>query len=370
MKKLYFDECGFTGNNLLDEDTPFFIYLGIESNEDFENKFKELKQKYNYPQKETKGNRLCKSSTGQKLINDLWNYVKNNIKYVVHNKKYALAAKIFEYTYEPIFSEYNSILYHIDFHRFFSSLIYYSFVLKDKTAEFFFNSFKEYIMNKKHDGFLISLDNLQTENPFLYNFYKFCELHRQEIIYDIDDSLSTEKWLLDLTMASLNSILGSFAGDSSEELFVICDESKPLKVNIELMNAFIGDTRTIYINLLNNRSRINYNLKEEIKLCKSDEHISLQIADVLVSSISYAIKHKDNIFYKNLLQNTENCFLSKSSTFPISVQYDEYELEIYYKIMHELSEEKSKIEIIENVKNLGSELIFYHHYIKHDSSFK
>jgi len=361
MKKLYFDECGFTGNNLLDEGTPFFIYLGIESNEDFENKFRELKQKYNYHKKETKGNKICKSGTGQQLINELWNYVKNNVnnnvKYVVHNKKYALAAKIFEYTYEPIFSECNSILYSIDFHRFFSSLIYYSFILKDKTTEFFFNSFKEYIMNKKHDVFLTSLDNLPTENPFLYNFYKFCELHRKEIILATDDSLSTEKWLLDLTMASLNSLLGSFAGDSSEELLVICDESKPLKTNIELTKAFIGDTRTIYIDLLNNKSRINYNLKEEIRLCKSDEHISLQIADVLAASISYAIKYND----KNLLQNTENCYLFENSIFP--KQYDENELAIYYKIMHELSKRKSKTKIIEKVKNLGAELIFNRNYI-------
>ncbi len=39
MKCLYFDESGFTGNNLMDKDQPIFCYLGLECSPDIESAF-------------------------------------------------------------------------------------------------------------------------------------------------------------------------------------------------------------------------------------------------------------------------------------------------------------------------------------------
>jgi hypothetical protein len=361
MKYLYFDESGFTGNNLLDEMQPFFVYLGIDSNIEIENKFIELKQKYNYLKIEIKGNKISKSHNGQLLLNDLWDFVWDRVKYVVHDKKYALAAKIFEYVYEPIFPNCNMIFYSIDFHRFFSSLIYSLFIIEDKTAESFFNGFCEYIKNKKQNEFLPLITNIPDQQHPLDTFYRFCELHRKKIACDIDFSTPMENWLLDLTMTSLYSLLGAFAGDTSEELLVTCDESKPMREDAGLINTFIGDTRILYTNLLNNKTRINYNLKEPIKLCNSKNYLSLQIADILVSSISYSISHKEEEFSKKLLEKTNLCFLHKNSVLPLNIfnQYDEYEIMIYFEIMNELCKRKSKTRIIEKIKKLGYAIHLY-----------
>jgi len=361
MKQLFFDESGFTGNNLLDETQPYFIYLGIDSNKEIEKYFIELKQKYGYIKTEVKGNKICKSSNGQLLLNDLWDYVCDKVKYVIHDKKYALAAKIFEYVYEPIFPDYNMVFYSIDFHRFFSSLIYSLFVINDKPAESFFKGFREYIKNKKQNDFLSLIKNVPTENHPLESFYKFCELHRKKIACDTDFSTPMENWLLDLTMTSLYSLLGAFAGDSSEELLVICDESKPMREDTVLINSFIGDKRILYTNFLNNKTRINYNLKETIKLCDSKNYLSLQIVDILASSISYSISNKEDDFSKKILEKTSCCFIFKNSVFPLDIfkHYNEYETMIYFEIMNELCKKKSKERIIQKIKKLGYAIYLY-----------
>lgn len=121
MKHLYFDESGFTGNNLLDMNQPFFCYLGLDSNSEIENSFLHSKAVYGYTESEVKGFRLCKSVNGQKLIKELWNLCSDKIKFVLHDKKYALAAKIFEYVYEPVFADCNIILYNSGLHLFFAN---------------------------------------------------------------------------------------------------------------------------------------------------------------------------------------------------------------------------------------------------------
>ena len=49
MKKIYFDEAGNSGNNLLDPVQPFFCYLGFEDdNPNTIADFYALKTKYKY----------------------------------------------------------------------------------------------------------------------------------------------------------------------------------------------------------------------------------------------------------------------------------------------------------------------------------
>lgn len=70
MKKIYFDESGNSGNNLLDSDQPLFCYLGFEDgNDTATDKFFSLKKEHKYlEQLETKGANLSKSQKGQKFL--------------------------------------------------------------------------------------------------------------------------------------------------------------------------------------------------------------------------------------------------------------------------------------------------------------
>jgi len=48
MKKIFFDEAGYSGNNLHDEEQPCFCYLGLISSDEIEQDFLDLKKKYGY----------------------------------------------------------------------------------------------------------------------------------------------------------------------------------------------------------------------------------------------------------------------------------------------------------------------------------
>ena len=216
MKSLYFDEAGFTGNNLKDVEQPFFCYLGFVSESIIEEQFLEIKKKYGYDKQECKGTRLCNSTKGQKVIREVWELIGDRAKYVIHNKKYALAAKIFEYVYEPVFANNNMVFYQIGFHRFLTNYLYTGFSLNDITAEKIFESFQRFIIGKKKDSYLDLLGDKPDGDHPLYYFYKFCSQYKNEIASDVDFSTPGENWLLDLTMTSLYNLLGAFAGDGTE----------------------------------------------------------------------------------------------------------------------------------------------------------
>jgi hypothetical protein len=352
MKTLYFDEAGYTGNNLLDNDQQFFCYLGIESNSEIERIFKDLKTKYNYDSSEVKGKNICKSSKGQKLLKEMWGLFSPNVRYVVHNKKYALAAKLFEYTYEPVFANVSSLIYGSGFHKFMATFFYTGFMLSDKTAEAIFEGFCRFV-KEKTPGVLLELLGTKpdSQHPLKW-FYNFCVQHREEIASDVDFTTSTEHWLLDLTSTSLFSLLTQFSGNSNESLKVLCDESKPLFAEVDMLNNFVGDTRLLFQELAGKKIRLNFNLEEPISLVPSSSYVSIQIADILASSICFAIKNEDTKIGKELLELSSSSFMYDNSVLPLSLlnDYSKIESELHFRLMYELSRKINKERKLEKIR--------------------
>lgn len=349
MKQLYFDEAGFTGNNLLDEVQPYFCYLGLSSDIECEQYFFSLKTKYGYSSGEVKGQKLCKTQKGQKLLKELWTFCSDRVKFVLHNKKYALAAKIFEYVYEPVFAEHNTILYNSGLHLFFANFLYYDFLLKiDKDAETIFTSFQDFLRSKNNPDFM-SFDSMAyDESSFLGYFIKFCDRNRRKIVSEVDFDNNTNSWLLDLTSTSLFSLLGSFEGDGTERLDVICDSSKPLISFSSFLDASIGNEQIVYAGLREGeKHRLTFNLANKIKIEDSKKCISLQMSDFLASSIVYSVNH-DDLFSTDIQNLSDGCFEKAVSVMPINVMSDYTctEINAYLEMLKTLSMSYSKKEKI------------------------
>ena len=92
MRKIYFDEAGNSGNNLLDKEQPLFCYLGFEDcDSNTIEDFYSLKRKYKYKTDlEVKGASLSKSVTGQNFLIELWEKIGNHVTFVMHDKIYQL----------------------------------------------------------------------------------------------------------------------------------------------------------------------------------------------------------------------------------------------------------------------------------------
>ena len=214
MRKIYFDEAGNSGNNLLDKEQPLFCYLGFEDcDSNMIEDFYSLKRKYKYKTDlEVKGASLSKSVTGQKFLIELWEKFGNHAKFVMHNKKFALACKMFEYVYEPVYSDVNTLFYQINFHKYIAISMYSLFVNSNHSAEELFTNFYTFIKNKGDkclNEYVKSCGIVKT-SPLFY-FCEFCNLHKTEIASDIDFTDKRDKYILDLTLTSLYNLLGVFS---------------------------------------------------------------------------------------------------------------------------------------------------------------
>ena len=122
---IFCDEAGFTGNNLLDKEQEVFAFAGISVSEDraaetVERTLRDFKLQGT----ELKGSRFLKTENGRRAISALLKKYAPDARVVAHLKNYALAAKFFEYIFEPALSDQNSIFYNCGFHLYISNLLF------------------------------------------------------------------------------------------------------------------------------------------------------------------------------------------------------------------------------------------------------
>lgn len=367
MKKVYFDEAGNTYGNLLDIEQPFYGYIGIcDKNNDLIRRFSEIKAKHHYKiDQENKGKTLVKSKPGRNFLIDLWKEFGKDSKVVFHDKKYALACKMFEYVFEPVFSDVNTLFYQINFHRYISFIMYNCFIESDLSAEQLFLNFYQFI---KNGGDLPLVDyvnscSIAIDSP-MHFFAQFCNEHKNEIASDIDFNNGDNKYLLDLTLTSIHGLLCTFSNGSLEGIEAHCDDVKSLRENLDFFMPYVNCKRIVYTDLFNNHAQINYNLSQLPILENSKNIIEIQIADLLVSSLFYAYLHKDDEFSKNIFTLSANSFVTDRSIQPLELHmsFDEYEIDEFNKIIKLLAMHKSKVEKIKKLKEISFNLQKYQIY--------
>jgi Protein of unknown function (DUF3800) len=136
IQEIYCDESGFTGNNLLDEATPFFAYATVAvSHEEAEEFVERVIKDYKVQTSELKFQKLIKYSRGKQAITYILKAFSHRAKVSINDKKFNLACKFYEYIFEPTVASKSSIFYNLNFHRFISHLLYLHFEQKSEYAE-------------------------------------------------------------------------------------------------------------------------------------------------------------------------------------------------------------------------------------------
>jgi len=110
---IYIDECGYTGQDLLNRDQPFFVLASLMLDEQ---EAIELKQRFfsKVQAKELKHSSLSKSKSQQQMIYDFLKHIKERnsiLKVGVIHKEYALVCKIVDFLVEPAAKMYGVDLY-------------------------------------------------------------------------------------------------------------------------------------------------------------------------------------------------------------------------------------------------------------------
>ena len=125
------------------------------------------------------------------------------------------------------------------------------------------------------------------------------------IIKEMDEIKATTdggKWMLDLSSTVLFSFLIHWA-KSHDEMTVICDESKPLKaITPKFDKMFDGTDKTPLLHLLTGHRLPKPNLKQNIQFKDSKESAGIQLADIVASSATYALKKDDKSLLRILAE--------------------------------------------------------------------
>jgi len=361
---LYFDESGFTGDNLLNDDQQTFAYGSINIDpERAEKLVSYIIQKYEIQNGELKAVKLIRRDAGKQAILEILEEVAQDVKVSVSDKKYALAAHFFEYIFEPVIAEKNSIFYDLEFHKYISNVLYISFITNDDLAKQILPIFEKLIRNKdlSHIEEIIALlnnnPNKSEELDFFEKVLSFVDAHK-DIIYQEISTLPP--WTLDLSLTSLHSLLCEW-GVIGKEMVAFCDNSKPIEQKQEFFSNFIGREDIVYSQFSKNVGKpmpITYNLKE-INLVDSKVHYGVQLADIVATASTYSFQmFKKSDEFSEKIREKLLPRLVYASVFPDFdyIDLEKKEVKLNALIFEELiSRTKNGLPVLENIE----EYIFY-----------
>ena len=356
---LYFDESGFTGENLLNNEQKTFAYASVNISPDKAKKLvTKIIKKYNIQNGELKGINLIRREKGRNIILEILEEIHENIKISIADKKYALAAKFFEYIFEPVLAQKSSIFYQLNFHKYISTVLYISFIADDTLANDILIIFEK-LMRKKDLNLLRDIIELLKNSPnksesidFFTDILLFINAHK-ELIYDEIKDLPL--WTNDLSFTSLHSLFAKW-GISKKEIIAFCDDSKPIKAQKDFFNNMIGRKDIIFHPFFTNEGKpipMTYNLKE-INLVNSKEYYGVQLADIVAtaSTYSFQIYQQEN----NIIKKYKNILIPKiayGSIFPDfrHMDLEKKEVQLNATIFNEIIyRTKNKIPILDDIE--------------------
>lgn len=292
-QRIYFDESGFTGNNLLSPDQSYFAYSSIATDDAEAKDFvDELIARYGIQGGELKGSKLVKFNKGRKAIDEILDRFGSRLKISISEKKFALACKFHEYIFEPCYSAANSLFYGIGFHRFIANILYVEFIARGAGAEQIFEEFEELIRNKDESKLeTIFSSSAHPENsPVLTQIREFAQLRADDIraeLQALGDS-GVGKWALDLTNSALFTLLANW-GTTHPSITAVCDPSKPLQENQGIFNAMVGrQGEQMFSDLMGERHPITFSLAEPLVFADSKTTHGIQLADAAAAAAVYA----------------------------------------------------------------------------------
>ena len=302
---LFFDETGFTGNHLLDPSQPLFVYASVALDEQDAQEF-QLKalSLLSASTSELKGRNLLQSRTGRHVAEWLLATTCQYAKLMWADKRYALAGKFFEYIIEPILAPISSLLYNIGFHRFIAMALYVSFANEaDSRVLKAFSS-----IMRSHDAHDIDpllvinkLPNLSLPVKFILDFASCHRTSVEESLLAIHQLGGMRRWILDLSATSLHCLLAHW-GEQFDSLRVYCDASRPIQDWSPVFDVFQNRKDKLYLHLGSREAHpMTYNLAGPVKLVDSMASPGVQIADVLASCLSYALRHPEESVSKEWL---------------------------------------------------------------------
>lgn len=310
-QKVYFDESGFTGTNLLNQDQTVFTYAAVGlDNKKASELINIIRANYPTQAQELKFKNYSKSSKCEEFCLFVIDLLKNYAGVVVFDKKFALCAKFFEYMFEPVIANFNSYFYAANFHLYIAYKIYellgdisqipllidFENVMKQKDKTMGFNQFLNTINP------LLSMQR-KSHKSFIEKVYIFISLNKgliEEELHDLSGESPTDKYILDLTSTAFLT-LSAFMTEKFKAIEPIYDESKMMDAHKDIFDGFIGRELKFEVPFFD--QKFNVYITKPLASGNSLLEPSLQLADLLAGVTSYAYFSKNSKIIDSLIDN-------------------------------------------------------------------
>lgn len=296
--KVYFDEAGNSGDNLLDKDQPVYVLASHNFNE-YETK-QILAPLLSLKEGEMHFYKLCKSTKYHKSIIEVLNnnlLDSSRIVMATADKRFALWCNIVDKLVEPFYAH----VLHEDMNKGGRKLqlsnILYSLQnrIEDKEIiEDFLKSFQNYYRekdpNRQNDyktDLLIALGRIEMiEDEYVQEFFGYISLCNAYNLWDDPG----QKYSLDFSLSDFNYSCNRWGEILQQNFNVYHDNSKQIKHWREYIEFMSDDKIPETIVGYGDRKHA-YPLKiDKLELVDSKTYIEIQLADLFASSTSYYLR--------------------------------------------------------------------------------
>ncbi|MDM5057556.1 MULTISPECIES: DUF3800 domain-containing protein [Aeromonas] len=292
ISTIFFDESGNTGSNLLDPNQPVFSLASCNFSENESKQLIELLNS-NSPQ-EAHFKNLRRRKSGQDGIVRLMSSKLldvNNVKIILFLKEFMVTSKIVDILIEHMLYLMGEDLYLNGRNIALSNMLYYC-LPTFCDANLVQNMYKSFVImireqDQEHiDSFYADVEKVKTSSSD-EEFKKSIDL----ILATkncIDDALNgVDKFSLDPSIPALFSHCVQWGGSCPNGFHIIHDDSHSIEKQRLLFAQFMDWTQS-EVELGYDRRKYNLPLKgRSLKFASSEEHLQIQVADIIASSFSY-----------------------------------------------------------------------------------
>lgn len=318
MERIYIDEAGNTGQDLMNPEQKVFI---LASNNFSDSDLKTLSELFESTN-ELHFKKLKNSSRGRDSIIKFLNHdliSENNIICSTAHKEYVTVGQMVDQLMEPIFYNHNIDIYKYGQNISLTNFIYiYGTCFWDKTTFYnMLNSFVKMMRSKNEldiNEFYKDVNNLyHSLNPKDKNLIIPLILSQNQISSILE---GVKKFTLDLTLSSFYILCDLWHRKTKTNLLIIQDDSK----QIEHFRSYIEFTKNLDLP----KQEIGYGSRKiifptqikDIELVNSEKNLGVQISDLIASSLGFMynnINPKQNKFVCQI-QNSKLLQLSNYHT--------------------------------------------------------
>jgi hypothetical protein len=293
---IYCDDAGFTGDNLLNTEQPFFGYSAVAvSPGEAADLVAELRRKFRIRDPELKGKNLYSRGYALDAITWLLGELGDRASVAVSDKLYSLACKFFEYVFEPVIAKNSLFFYERGFHLHIATVIWAHLTRGDQSTARIASRFEELMRRESGQPAIFFEPHVPADQPepidTIQRFAHACRDHIEAEVDGLADEAGRIKWVLDLSFSSAKSVLCTM-GERFGALDVMFDDSKPLLAYRDFFDGFVGRTDIPYMTLRGRTAPLIFNLAKPVAFGSSKDEPGLQLADIVASFSALASRDR------------------------------------------------------------------------------